>query len=307
MMPGDTNALTRRGRCRGFTLIELLIVVGILGILMALAAGAVVTAKNSSRNSTTETTIRKVNRMLERQYRAATDTARDAAIPLSIKALARNPLTGVDDLDRARAIWIKMWLVWDFPVTYAEVQAPPQFAQKPEYINALNAGMAGQPFESAACLYLALNVRGRRGVAVDTESFAANEVRTDTSTGTPIKYLVDGWGNPLAFFRWPTNNDDLNPPGQAQPPSSPRDPLDPLGRLLDPSWNNLNNATTITTLESSSFIGHPLHQGNWIRVAYNLVPVVVSAGKDGNLGLDSVMNGVYSSAGMDNIYSYRLR
>jgi prepilin-type N-terminal cleavage/methylation domain-containing protein len=299
------NARLAKPRVRGgFTMLELLIVIGILGILFALGAAAVATARDKAKASNTETLIRKVNRILERQWRAAIDDAMSKPIPLNYVTNAAN------DKDRARAIWIKAWLRWEFPANFLEATNQPQmpfgFSPKAEYSSVLPT-TGGQAFESSACLYLALKAQNRRGVAVDDEAFSRTEVASSLVNGTPVEYLVDGWGRPLTFYRWAIGNEDLNPtPGQAP------DPFDPMKRLLDPSWNNPNNPASVayvTTVEA--WIGHPIHQGSgasWTRVSYNTVPVVVSAGKDGVLGLDPVTgSGVYSAAGQDNIYSYRLR
>src|SRR5262249_13612224 len=89
------------------------------------------------------------------------------------------------------------------------------------------------PVESSVCLWASLTLRNRRGVDLEGDSFNSTEVAEVTEiTNTNfshLKKLADGWGNALSFFRWPTQNQEV----QALQPGSGnaqdrtfRDPLD---------------------------------------------------------------------------------
>jgi prepilin-type N-terminal cleavage/methylation domain-containing protein len=222
----------------------------------------------------------------------------------------------------------------------------------------------GWPTESSVTLLMALKV-GRSGNTFTEDLLPASAVTPtnqnqaagapllqglpiliDPATGQPWpsqppipgpKQIVDAWGNPLVFYRWPapyvgdTTTDDLNvdsssPAGSAPSASLPfRDPLDPEGLLSDPTWNSFVNFSNQQGVYWFEQLLHPVHQGStaatYAPASYFMRPVIVSAGKDGALGL--VQPGVSPSPllpdnmdvdttqstryDQDNIYSYRLR
>jgi hypothetical protein len=208
------------------------------------------------------------------------------------------------------------------------------------------------PAESSVTLLMSLQI-GRSGNTFTEDLLPATALTTtgqQPAAGPPLllglpavagpKQVVDAWGNPLVFYRWPapyvgdTTADDLNvdsssPAGPAPSASLPfRDPLDPEGLLSDPTWNNFaNNYTNKMGVYWFEQLLHPVHQGStaatYAPASYFMRPVIVSAGKDGILGLvqpgaspspllpdtmtvDSTPQNA-SRNDQDNIYSYRLR
>jgi hypothetical protein len=127
---------------------------------------------------------------------------------------------------------------------------------------------------------------------------AASLVDVQLANGNPVKVLVDGWRNPIVFYRWPVFNPDLNSPPL---PQGFRDPCDPLGLLNTPAWVNSPGFTQFQVW------CHPLPSTP--GVSFYLLPVVASFGKDGQPGLlDQYMTpDLTTPASFDNIYSYRLR
>src|SRR5262249_44165567 len=104
--------------------------------------------------------------------------------------------------------------------------------------------------------------------------------------GDGIKEIVDGWGNPILFYRFPTPDLSWTSMGtmglQANNPAinstkgnTCADPLDPNGTLLNSTWGN-----------QSAFTGlcHPVYYPGTSN-AYYIIPVIASAGSDGRLGL----------------------
>src|SRR5262249_19167033 len=216
----------------------------------------------------------------------------------------------------ARGIYVNLRLRPEFPMTYAEALSPSgPVPAKQSYARYLatrqktgNATPAAE--ESSACLLMALR-EGRSGGAAGTDDFGATSV--DTVNG--IEVLVDGWRKPLAFYRWPTdpglNNevDQLAPPASATV-SKARDPQDPDGLLLNPRWWASSGRTTFENSWCHSL------QKNSNPYAYYMIPVIVSAGPNGQLGIapitgapnprPDVMAINNQAQANDNIYNYRL-
>ena len=200
--------------------------------------------------------------------------------------------------------------------------------------------------ESGACLLMALR-QNRRGVNTDIDSLlSAQEIGTvtiynrsdlDPSTqglvGVPLPTIVDAWGHPLAYFRCPTGNPELNSTSSSDPQwiySSPtRDPQDPEGTLCDsnwvysPGWKSFCELDPLSGMRLMDNNGHlidPLgHLLPWQQPSggkfgsFKVTPLVASFGAA--YGLQRKTAGLHDqfmtleSSGSDNgnIYSYRLR
>jgi prepilin-type N-terminal cleavage/methylation domain-containing protein len=136
--------------------------------------------------------------------------------------------------------------------------------------------------ESAVCLYTALST-ARQGINVNTDQLRAF-LKDTYSTGNP--FLADGWGTPLRFYRFSSNNPDVNgvaPPGLVVPQGL--DPLDVNAKLYfwpatnpnSTNWQNYNNWVHPTSNVTGS-----------TSYAMYAIPVIVSAGPDGKFGLPAV-------------------
>lgn len=280
----------RRNRA-GFTLIELLVVISIIAVLASLTGAAIFKSITARKRKNTEQTIQKLYAQLQRQMKATIDDARTETIPPSVLALAGN------DPNRARVVWIKLRLKQQFPQTYAEALQPASGYINPEpaygKILAGRSAAKNPLTESAACLLMALTARNRRGVDQDAAFLSVLE-KLDTD-GDGVPEICDGYGNPLYFCRWPNPPaGDPNyillttpPPGgwNPNPTATFQDPQDPTGTLQAPGWGSLAS------------VGIPTPN-------LYMVPVIVSAGPDGKLGLALGTMAVTSTAdNQDNIYS----
>jgi hypothetical protein len=294
-------------------LIELLVVMAIIATLASLAISAVFTLRESQVKSFTETTVQKLASALDQQWKAVVDQIKDEPTPLWALTLSQDS-AGRLDQRRARVIYLKARLKQEFPVTFAQALNPgggvPGVDLKPKstYAKAL-AGTSGTPpaWESSALLFLALS-QGRSGMAAQSpeEMVEPTAIQTKTYSGKPFRIFVDSWANPLRYYSFPTGNTELNGAPYVKTPGAP-DPQDPENTLSTRYPSPLNwpaNATMKTYVETLLYTLPPSPT--------NLIPVVASAGRDGDWGDADAVNGpqymLLTNAGAsDNIYSYRLR
>ncbi len=290
-----------RPRRAGFTLIELLVVISIIAVLMALSAAAYLRVSGTAQKSTTKTTMQRLDSRLRQQTAFFSDRGRESAVPPTVlQNLAGN------DRERARAIWMKLQFRQTFPTTFAEALSPSPgyIAPRDGYVKHLaqygiTSGTAGAPLphESAACLYMILRY-GPETTGEDDTSMAG---ATKVVGGIPV--LVDAWGNPLLFCRWPTGDpttgvSPINPQGWQ---SGFKDPLDPRGTLSSKAWINAYGTNFANAV---GYVPNNTPQGQ----SLNLTPVIVSAGPDKVFGVNLLTLQIApGNQANDNIYSTDLR
>jgi prepilin-type N-terminal cleavage/methylation domain-containing protein len=296
---------------RGFTLIELLVVIAIIAVLVSLTSGAVLRFIGAGSARTTDSTLRLVKNLLERQWSTVADKAKNEAIPVGAQATLSTLAEIGDGLTgpRARVIYVKLRLRQSFPINFAEVFAPSgPLGALPEYVTYLNklgyngSNSPGQVIENAVCLTMILEVGpGGGGAAGDELGNAKSSLTTNGNVSVPG--LVDGWGTPLAFCRWPTGFANPNPNGLPAPiiggtaAGVGTDPIDPRGYLSASTWWT-GNATNVNN--TSALIGYNLPGAGQ---AYKLGPVVASAGADKILGLNTDFSVSNAAGATDNRYT----
>jgi prepilin-type N-terminal cleavage/methylation domain-containing protein len=274
-----------------FTLIELLVVISIIAILMTLSAAAAFKVLSSQYSKITRDLITRIDSRLKAQNSFVLNRI---AISVPVTTTASSMSNG--DANRAKVIHIKFLAKQWFPMTFAEALSGggPGYPAKPAYVSYLaqygitTGNTPALPHESAACLYMILQ-HGPETAGEEDLGLTAN---TKVINGIPC--LVDAWGQPLVFCRWPTGDlgaggtgvSPVNPAGaQAGPPYV--DPVDPQGLLAAQSW--------LSSAGAGMFLSalHPLPPrqkvGSTTRTtgaSLNLSPVIVSSGPDKQLGLD---------------------
>lgn len=245
---------------RAVTLIELLIGMVIVAILAAAILGTAAAAMEAGRRSRTQSTITKIHnlimdRLSEYETRrieldqAAYDRSNSAASnpndPARGKQLALERLYGLRELmkyempDRREDFAINS--VVAPPINLLR---PPALAQA--YHRRYTAAMSVDN-DAAECLYMVLMLATGDGEA--RTLFREQEIGDTDNDGAPE--IIDGWGRPIAWMRWPAGFvSDLQP--------------------LDANGNRLIDADH-----------DPFDVYRVDPIAYRLVPLIYSAGPDG--------------------------
>jgi hypothetical protein len=342
------HTIPHRGTHRpSFTLIEILVVIAIIATLMALTVSAVIRFLQTQREKNTQSIIGRIDSTLDKQWRHVISEATKEPIPDAVMNMAGN------DPKVARVIYVKLRLKQEFPMGYYEALNPSPLPPIQDYVTKLNkvgilfanyppppAYTPPTPEETSACLLMAIE-RNRGGVRLTADDLGLDTVRTNSAG---LKMLVDNWGTPLLFYRWPTLDggvDAANPATAGSKAQTVRDLQDGDGTLTDfanPSgwWNNQNLRLQFEMqvhLVSKPVAGTPPPIYTYAPTtaqaapyAYYMVPVIVSAGPNKKFGIappsapidpntgqpaagpwPDPMQSDGTAASNDNIYSYRLR
>lgn len=193
----------------GFTLLELLIVIMVIAILMALTVSAAFSFIVNAREAATATTISKVNGLLQDRIRSFRQyDFSDSAIRLRDAWNTNNPMDRFPDYELFEVLLRKPRFKQAFPQSFAEADRARlfpslTFGASPTYDSTFPTTYQWK-YECGIVLYAILS----RG-----ETFGAPSVAEDAFTGAEIRVgpetnnlpcLVDAWGEPLRFYRWPT-------------------------------------------------------------------------------------------------------
>ena len=282
----------------GFTLLEILVVVGIIGVLAALTAVAVTKVISGQRGSNTRTAMATIQKTLNEHWayvvsEAKKETGLDAAFANIDTVFGHDSKGG----ERNRLIWIKLRLMEAFPRSYQEMNLPyphkriPALNTNPimppnlqKYGATYNSALGGRTndkkgglTESSACLLIALSVM-RNGTVLNPDVLGSAVADTD---GDGLKEFVDGWDNPLVFFRFPTDNKALQDsnPNIGSPRAAFADLVDPGGVLLN--WTGAGRTVFEANVHK---IVSPFYKG----VAAYVQPTIVSMGPNGNMSAITV-------------------
>jgi type II secretory pathway pseudopilin PulG len=199
----NTFSRPRRGetsRRTGFSLVEILVVIGLIAFLTAAIVAVIPRVGNAAKVAATKATIKKVDEMLNdringfRRWIQKQDQLAGSGVP-SYVDLGTLSLTG-GNLAYAKILCVKKLFLQNFAQTYSEL---------PQSIQTANPrGSTHVPVtDSAECLYLFLT----QGPLFDTEPPSAADLKaieTADTDGDGLREIVDGWGQPLRFYRWPT-------------------------------------------------------------------------------------------------------
>jgi Tfp pilus assembly protein PilE len=323
MLLGSTRANVRGNRRRSFTLVELITVLAIITLIVGLSIGAVMATINLRHWKDTAFTMTELNSAINKHWTAVSQQAAtenwntpDMTTPLpgnTLGPLATIRQWAANDDRRARVMYVKFRQKQEFPTSFSEALNPYPLPPKKAYVAYLNQlGITGStsataPYESAACLYMAMTL-STSGTEFKADQFGNAVHEFPTPNGQQIKAFTDDWNHALMFSRWPTGDPNLPAlcpiPSQYPTLISIRDKDDWDGKLIDQNWQSAN-PTSVTQFQT---YGHLITNSQG-PLAYYVIPVIVSAGADGNFGIatgDATLTQTNAGAAHDNIYSYNL-
>lgn len=313
-------------RRHGFTLVELLIAVSILLILSGLTLGIVVKSLVLVRKANTERTMQKVHERFGREAKRIADEIRHLEPPSLVLEAAGG------DRRRAKVILHKLLLKWTFPMSFEEIQRNNLLATLPSMY-----GPEGHPATNYFLLKISPSGTPLPGDLKQTNSICAAliyerlgglddlsgaERSTQTVGGIAFPVILDGFGKPLRYYRWPLHYPTVTGPNRVEQafPLSLRgtDPEDPEGLL------NLTRPENVTGWFDYAPPGlGGLTCGQWFEAHVHPLPRVpifapmtlVSHGPDMGGGTDDfglTPNDYFMSVANptregDNLYSFRSR
>ena len=185
-------------RLRGFSLIEVLVVLGIIAFLTAAIVVVMPRLGNASKIAATQATIKKVDELLNDRINGfnrwiQTQNTLGGNNPPSYVVAAGNGTLWSQNPPLYQFLSAKIAFRASFPQNFSELTTTPSY----------NTSLHKPQTESAACLYIILT----QSAVFDTEPPAAGDLKgveiADTD-GDGLMEIVDAWGNPLRFYRWPT-------------------------------------------------------------------------------------------------------
>jgi type II secretory pathway pseudopilin PulG len=221
-----SNMRRQASRRTGFSLIEILVVIGLITFLTAAIVAVIPRVANASKVAATKATIKKVDEMLNdringfRRWIQKQDQQAGLGTPAYV--LQAQSVTGTTilapgtSLAAAKVIAIKVLFKMYFAQAYSELDPSIQSANP-------RGSSHKDSAESAECLYLILT----KGPLFDTEPPSASDLKaieTADTDGDNLQEIVDAWGQPIRFYRWPTR---LVRPSTSSPPTSPG-PIDEI-------------------------------------------------------------------------------
>lgn len=245
----EPRATRAAGTGRGaFTLVELLVVLVLVMLLSALTLAGLATARRGAKIDRTRNTIRRIHEIVMPQY----ENYLRRRVPFTLTTSATTNALN-------RLVAIRQLMVYEMPDSWNDVgngvaaaTTLPTFVRTGPVLGyaatkaALAAAPVGDTYGGAECLYMIAS-RGS-GDADAMERFRTEEVGDIDGDGAPE--FLDAWGRPIEFMRWAPGF--AGSPVQRVDAANYHDPCDPL--RVDPA-------------------------------GFALVPLVVSGGGDGVLGL----------------------
>jgi prepilin-type N-terminal cleavage/methylation domain-containing protein len=271
----------------GFTLVELMIVVAIIALLISILGVVTMRMIGSAKVFSTKATVTKVQGLLQNRIDGVTGRKADATLVANLaqRGFNQKAAEAMEQKIRFRISFPQVWS--EVPNVWLNGVTPPMATNPP------------RPQESGEVLYFLLtsaNVVGYSPLGQD--SFASSEFGDTDRNGFPE--FIDAWGQPLRFYRWPTRlvRGGAYSPGttftatqQARYliPSLPTLPIE-LSKDVDDSYGMMKkfftNAANATAFEQGGAMMQPLLGMGAFHTAETFsLPLVVSAGPDGILGL----------------------
>jgi prepilin-type N-terminal cleavage/methylation domain-containing protein len=318
-----------------FTLVELLIAISIIGILASMVLFTLAGAQRDAKMAKTKATIEKINSVLMERFEEY--RYRSVKLPVPISLTRKDPGTGIvalkqKDLARVRTVVLKDIMRMEMPDRMSDLEyaptnvlfpietpsglvtvnlntAPFTGRYSPREYNILRnyfdlptvpepwAGGITQStsatwtseWESAECLY-AIVAHSTVAGGPALEGFHPTEV--GDKDGDSYPEFWDAWENPIGWLRWPAAYPSalnlsykqmvMNSAGSSMEPASP-DAFDP--------YRTARDSTGVSYWSASR-----------TQMPWTLVPLIISAGPDGDFGIDSAVALPYADLNNQNPY-----
>jgi hypothetical protein len=224
------------------------VVVTVIGILAGLVLGALQAARETARTAKTRATISKLHNIVMGMY----ESYRTRRVPINTISMAPSVAA------QARLYALRDIMRMEMPERMTDISNGPVFltsrpALSQAYLNHLN-GKSLASNAPAQCLYMIVTIACRaRG------QFSENEISLDPDgNGNDFPAFIDGWGHPIYFLRWAPGFMDS-----------------------DIQWNYVAGQTgTAATTDHDPFDPRGADPNAW-----RLVPLIYSAGPDGQYGI----------------------
>lgn len=212
---------------RGFSLVELTVSLVILSILASLALAGIAGAQRRAKAEKTSSTIRKLHEIIVPRYESY------------IRRRVTVSGTSMTQIAQSRLVKTRLLMAQEMPHSWADVSGvdlngnPPAGLTAPARAyasykkqlaaNATNTTWATKQneFQSSECLAMIVFRGGFAGE--DVEKFRADEI-ADVDKDGAIEF-IDGWGQPIAYIRWPVGYFSMI---QSQNAAIDPDPFDPM-------------------------------------------------------------------------------
>ncbi len=280
MQPQTTHLRPERSRLAGsqpggFTLVELLVVITIIASMMAVFTAVVGNMLGGARHTATEATITKIHRIIQQRRGAfATYQLKQSEISQAMRLIqvaAPGGFTSREIRRLAPVVARKNIFRQAFPQNQTEKPLP---------------GNVVSEADSAEVLYWVLTSGNDLGAFTASEiRFSSSELADQDDDGLPE--LVDGWGKPLRFYRWPTRLIRQGGPGTVVTPTQ----LDAAQMILgtvSPQRFEQDPDESATELFARWIVAQGANLG---EIRFHTpstwhAPLVVSCGADQQLGLE---------------------
>lgn len=283
----------------GFTLVELLVTILIISILAAALLGVAAVAGETAREAKTKNMIARIHTLLMERYdsyKSRRVKVRQIVLDAINSSTALNARQKGQARAEARLYALREMMLMEMPDRWSDLLLTryPQTPRNPIYLDAptirigtiqcdrtelaalyLRLYQRAEPTEehqSAECLYMLIVYGTGDGEA--RTLFPESNVGDTDGDGAPE--FIDGWGNPISFMRWA--------------PGFVSDIQINANELGDPSVTG-NQADWLAAAGGDH---DPFDLFHIDPPAYRLVPLVFSAGGDGEAGL---YTGVDSNTG----------
>lgn len=241
---GRLTPPARLGR-RSFTLVELLLVIMLIALLSSMTLFALFNIMEDARIARTRAQVTKISELLMDKWEGYVSRPVRLTLPpntntppntaaiaklYALRELMRLELPDrITDVDNgASNLAFKPW-----PGPFVDQPNGRFLAVRPalsqRYQRAVSAGWTTQ-YQGSECLYLILSAM-QDGDSNGLDFFKPSEIGDIDTDG--MKEILDAWGNPIEFIRWPAGFDSPLQPLPHDAVANP-DQFDPL--KVDPRW-----------------------------------------------------------------------